>query len=94
MREEVRRHKDKLIKLAGFSESGFETVRDYIFSPIRFISEEQIPYDIWHAVLPIVLDDIAFVALAEYLDAYLWSGDKKLLECNQQIFCTNAGFTF
>lgn len=25
------------------------------------------------------MDDIAFVALAEYLDAKLWTGDKKLL---------------
>ena len=25
------------------------------------------------------MDDIAFVVLAEYLDAKLWTGDKKLL---------------
>lgn len=37
----------------------------------------------WHDAIPLVrdtdMDDIAFVALAEYLDAKLWTGDKKLL---------------
>ncbi len=26
------------------------------------------------------MDDIAFVALSEYIDARLWTGDKRLLE--------------
>ena len=64
-------------------ESTFEDIRDEIFSCIHFISEEQIPFDYWHQAIPLVRDtdmnDIAFVVLAEYLDAKLWTGDNQLI---------------
>jgi predicted nucleic acid-binding protein len=79
---EVKRHRDKLIRLGEFSEEDFEDTRDDIFECLKFISEEQIPYEYWHNALPLVrdtdMDDIAFVVLSEYLDARLWTGDKKL----------------
>ena len=34
------------------------------------------------------MDDIAFVVLSEYLDAQLWTGDKKLMKG-----LSNMGFT-
>lgn len=80
---ETKRHTEKLITTAEISLSDFEDIRDDIFSCINFISEEQIPYEYWHEAVPIVrdtdMDDIVFVVLAEYLDARLWTGDKKLL---------------
>jgi predicted nucleic acid-binding protein len=84
LKEEIKRHRTKIIELSkGLDESAFEDIRDEIFSCIRFISEEQIPYEFWHEAIPIVrevdMDDIAFVVLSEYLDARLWTGDKKLL---------------
>lgn len=79
---EVKRHRDKLIRLGEFSEEDFEDTRDDIFECLKFISEELIPYEYWHNALPLVrdtdMDDIAFVVLSEYLDARLWTGDKKL----------------
>jgi predicted nucleic acid-binding protein len=81
---EVKRHRDKLIRLGDLTEEDFEDTRDDIFECLNFISEEQIPYDYWHNALPLVrdtdMDDIAFVVLSEYLDAHLWTGDKKLLQ--------------
>jgi predicted nucleic acid-binding protein len=81
---EVKRHRDKLIRLGDLTEEDFEDTSDDIFECLNFISEEQIPYDYWHNALPLVrdtdMDDIAFVVLSEYLDAHLWTGDKKLLQ--------------
>lgn len=83
VKEEIKRHRQKIIALAGHvDESTFEDIRDEIFSCLHFISEEQIPFDYWHNAIAIVrdidMDDIAFVVLAEYLDAKLWTGDKRL----------------
>jgi predicted nucleic acid-binding protein len=83
VKAEVKRHREKLLHLSKFSDSDFEETRDDIFGCINFISEEQIPYEYWHQALPYVretdIDDIAFVALSSFLDAPLWTGDKKLL---------------
>lgn len=83
VKEEIKRHRQKIIALAEHvEESTFEDIRDEIFGCLHFISEEQIPFDYWHNAIAIVrdtdIDDIAFVVLAEYLDAKLWTGDKKL----------------
>jgi predicted nucleic acid-binding protein len=84
VKTEVKRHRDKMIQMGQLTEEDFEETRDDIYSCITFISEEQIPYKYWHNAIPIVretdMDDIAFVVLAEYLDAQLWTGDKKLLK--------------
>lgn len=75
VKTEVKKHQEKLMQAAEIGIEDFEDLRDDIFSCINFISEEQIPYDYWHAAIPIVRDvdmaDIAFVVLAEFLDAHL-----------------------
>lgn len=84
LKEEIKRHKEKIRTLGELEESDFEDIRDEVFECIDFISEEQIPYDFWHNAIPIVrdtdMDDIAFIVLSEYLDARLWTGDKKLID--------------
>lgn len=92
VKTEVKRHRDKMIQMGGLTEEDFEDTRDDIYSCITFISEEQIPYNYWHNAIPFVretdMDDIAFVVLAEYLEAQLWTGDRKLLKG-----LTKMGFT-
>jgi len=82
----------KIIQLGELTDPDFEDTRDDIFDCLNFISEEQIPYQYWQEAIPLVrdtdMDDIAFVVLSEYLDAQLWTGDKKLLKG-----LTNMGFT-
>lgn len=89
---EVKRHRDKIIWLGELTDSDFEDTRDDIFDCLNFISEEQIPYEYWQEAIPLVrdtdMDDIAFVVLSQYLDAQLWTGDKKLLKG-----LSNMGFT-
>jgi predicted nucleic acid-binding protein len=88
MKLEIREHQSRLMKISKLSEEDFEKVREELFECLTFISEEQIPYPYWHSALPIVrevdMDDIAFVALASYLDGQLWTGDKRLLGGMQQ----------
>lgn len=83
VKEEIKRHKAKLIELSQMHSDDFDDVRDLIFECITFISEEQIPFEYWQNALPFVrevdIDDIVFVALSDYINAKLWTGDKKLL---------------
>ena len=56
---------------------------EQVFSCIKFISEEIIPFEVWQKALRLVrdvdIDDIAFVALSEYEGVKLWTGDKELI---------------
>lgn len=84
LKEEIKKHRSKIIQVSKtMKDATFEDIRDEMFRCVNFISEEQVPFEFWHAAIPLVretdMDDIAFVALAEYLDANLWTGDKKLL---------------
>jgi len=84
LKEEIKRHRNKIIEVSkSIEDTSFEDIRDEMFRCINFISEEQVPYEFWHDAIPLVrdtdMDDIAFVVLAEYLDAKLWTGDKKLM---------------
>lgn len=85
---EIKKHKLKLLGISKLTEEDFDKTRDELFECLTFISEEQIPYEFWHNSLPFVrgidMDDIAFVALADYMEAKLWTGDKQLLTGIQQ----------
>ena len=54
-----------------------------IYAQIIFIEDAEIPYEFWVKAAPLVreidMDDLPFVALNEYLDGRLWTGDKKLM---------------
>lgn len=84
LRQEIENHKDKLIKISKLSEQEIEESKYQIFNKIHFLAEEQIPFKIWHKsanyVRDIDMDDIAFVAMSEYLEVDLWSGDKQLIK--------------
>jgi predicted nucleic acid-binding protein len=85
---EIKKHKAKLLEVSKLSSEEFDKAQDELFECLTFISEEQIDYEHWHNAIPVVrdidMDDIAFVALAEYLDCQLWTGDKRLLQGIQQ----------
>lgn len=84
LRQEIENHKEKLIEISKLSGQEIEESKYQIFSKIHFLAEEQIPFKIWHQsanyVRDVDMDDIAFVAMSEYLDIDLWSGDKQLIE--------------
>jgi len=84
MRVEIDKYSDKIVEMSGMSNDEVEYCKFQITKKIEFISEEQIPFRIWHKsanyVRDIDMDDIAFVALSEYIGYKLWTGDKKLIK--------------
>ena len=83
LRDEILKHKSKILKTSGLKESEFLDVYFNITKRIHFIDEEQIPDSLWQKAFfytrGIDENDTPFVALALYLNGYLWTGDKKLI---------------
>jgi predicted nucleic acid-binding protein len=79
---EIKKHKNKIIKLSSFSDEEFEQISDFINSRITFIDVRIIPRKFYtfaeNLTHDVDINDTEFVALAEYIDAKLWTGDKKL----------------
>ena len=80
--EELEHHRHKLQKASKLSEKEIEKVKTTLFKYINTISLEIIPQKIWQEAEALTFDidpdDISFVALSIFLDAYLWTGDKVL----------------
>lgn len=80
--EEIDNHQGKLLEISGLTAEQLKESKFQILSHIKFISEEQIPFKIWHKAAQIVrdvdMDDIAFVALSEYEDVKLWTVEEGL----------------
>jgi putative PIN family toxin of toxin-antitoxin system len=79
---ELNNHHEKLEKASKLSRDEIETVKFGFFKYIHFITLAIIPVHCWEEAEKLVSDidpdDIAFVALALYLQAFLWTGDKVL----------------
>jgi len=80
--EELDNHKGKLQKASKLTEKEIDRAKTELFKYIKVISLEIIPQKIWleaeYLAFDIDPDDISFVALSIYLDAFLWTGDKIL----------------
>jgi len=83
LQKEIRRHTDKIRHYSGLSNDDLSELIDLVESRIFFLEEELLPASIiaeakeW--VKDVDFDDFAFVATAIHLDAWLWTGDKKLI---------------
>ena len=80
--DELEKHINKLQKASKLTEKDINKAITKLFKYIHIISLDIIPQEIWlkaeAMTNDIDPDDIAFVALSIFLDAYLWTGDKKL----------------
>ena len=80
--EELENHKNKLQKASKLTEVEINKAKTKLFKYINVISLEIIPQEIWQEAEALTFDidpdDISFVALSIFLDAYLWIGDKVL----------------
>lgn len=83
LRTEIFKHKKKLIKLSGYTESELSEIEYIIYKSIQFISEEQIKESAWKASFELCSDidpnDIPYIAYAKHFRCKTWSGDKKLI---------------
>ena len=84
MRNEIEKHWEKLLKLSRLSNQELREAQYRIFKRIAFLIEEIIPGNIWlwaeKLVMEIDIDDVDFVAITQFLNGVLWTGDKELYE--------------
>src|SRR5690606_38616997 len=84
MRHEILNHWDKIKKISKLSNEQLQMSYIQNLSKLSFINEELIPEKTWigaeRLTMEVDVDDTDFVALANYLKAGLWTGDKKLYE--------------
>ena len=82
LKNEIIRHKSKIIKLTNFSDNEFQEVYEIVTRKIQFIRDSLIPerylLKAEGLLSDIDIDDTVFVALAIHLKAKLWTGDKAL----------------
>ncbi|TAE23838.1 MAG: nucleotide-binding protein [Cytophagales bacterium] len=82
MRQEIRKHWDKLKKISKLTDFELETAYERLLTRLTFIDEALIPASVWQQSASLVSDidedDVDFVALAKFLKAGLWTGDKPL----------------
>ena len=83
LQKEIHRHFDKIRNYSDLNDDNLSGLIALVESRIFFIEEELLPATIiaeakeW--VAGVDFDDFAFVAIANHLDAWLWTGDKKLI---------------
>jgi len=82
LEKEIKTHKDKILKISGFSNEQFENVYQTVTGRIKFVDEILISDKCLSEAIDLVKDidenDALFVALANHINAQLWTGDKKL----------------
>lgn len=83
LRVELKKHHTKLIELSQLNPEQLEQSEYQILNCLSFTNEALIPYEFWIKAASLVrdidMDDIAFVALAEFLGVKLWTGDRELI---------------
>lgn len=88
---ELEVHKEKLIKIANYSESEYNEAKELALAKVKIIKDSLIPKpDIGKAaelLKDIDLDDTVFLALAIHFNSKLWTGDMQLIQgLNQKGF--------
>lgn len=79
---EIIKHREKLLKLTNLSGEELLELEKFITNNITFINEHLLPEKLIEETQILLQNidpfDVPFVALANHLDAKLWTGDKKL----------------
>jgi predicted nucleic acid-binding protein len=79
---ELKNHYEKLKKASKLNDDEMDIAKYELFKHLNFISLDVITEKYWKEAEKLIsdidIDDIAFVALSIYLQAYFWTGDKAL----------------
>jgi len=82
--EEIDNHWNKLKKISKLSNKDLLESQRLVYKNISFIDEGQIPKShrliAYNLVKDIDLNDLVFMALNEYQNSILWTGDKVLIK--------------
>jgi len=82
IRFEIIKHKNKIKKIANVSEDEFLELYELILGNITVLNPSLIPretYEKAETLCKSIVDDTAFVAVAEFIHGKLWTGDLALL---------------
>jgi len=81
---ELQLHSTKIKKISGLNLAQYEAIKKYVIQHIAFIDLNSISRKSWEIAIDLIGKtdemDIPFVALAIQLNAFLWTGDKKLIK--------------
>mgnify|MGYP006277711771 CR=1 FL=1 len=81
--DEIFAHKSKIKSLAGLSENEFILLYDTVIRNLYILNHAVIPVENYKNALKLCkeidVDDAIFVAVSLFVDGFLWTGDKKLL---------------
>lgn len=82
LKEEIEKHCKKIKEAKKIDQLEFDSVRDFIYRKVNFITDSLIPFEVWAKAAQLVRDvdinDIAYVASSIYFDKKIWTGDKEL----------------
>ena len=87
---ELFKHKGKILKCSSLSEEELLEALEIVLDQVEFISLKEIDkQSLQRAYELSIIDllDAPFVALSLFLDARLWTGDKKLCKCLEDKGC-------
>jgi predicted nucleic acid-binding protein len=84
LRTELKRHRSKLMELSKLNDEQLDQSIYQITKCLNFTAEALIPFEYWlkgaDLVRDVDMNDIAFLALTEFLGVKLWTGDKELMK--------------
>ncbi len=82
LKTEIESHQKDIIKASGLSLPKIRYARDKLYASIEFIDDQIIPFEEYILAMRIVRDidpdDVTFVALNNYMNETLWTGDNEL----------------
>lgn len=79
---EIEDHFDKMVQVSNLTPYEIKTVIGALYQCITFMDDDLIPWDNYVEALRIVRDidpyDVTFVALNDFMQTTLWTGDQSL----------------
>jgi len=82
LQTEIEKHFDKIVRRSKLEAEEVKLSINKVYEYITFINDEIIPFEEFIKAMRLVRDidpdDVTFVALTNYMDEILWTGDSRL----------------
>ncbi|WP_367390823.1 PIN domain-containing protein [Lewinella sp. LCG006] len=82
LKVEIEKHFQKILERSKLTEEEVRLALEMVYSRVSFIADGLIPFEEYVKAMRLVRDidpdDVTFVALTQYMDETLWTGDTKL----------------
>ena len=83
LKDELNKHREKILRISDYSSNQYEEILQTITSKIHFIDDifisDKSVEAAWELTKGIDDNDTLFIALANELNSFVWTGDKKLI---------------